>query len=75
VKRYFHTLKNKYKQFIFKKILNNGWIDNPNFQYAGFSGKAELYKGDRVILFKKKNEENISVVSIQAAGLCDKKLI
>lgn len=63
------------KNLSLKKILGDDWIYNPDFQYADFTGKAELHKGDRIILFKKGDEQEISVVSLQAIGLGDKKLI
>lgn len=64
------------KNLSLKKILgDDDWIYNPDFQYADFNGRAELHKGDRIILFRKGDEEAVSVVSLQAVGLCDKKLI
>lgn len=56
-----------------QKIVGNDWRYYPDFQYADFSGKAELHKADRIILFRKEND--VSVISLQAIGLCDKDLI
>lgn len=33
-----------------QKIVGNDWRYYPDFQYADFSGKAELHKADRIIL-------------------------
>lgn len=63
------------KNLSLKRILGDDWVYNPDFQYADFVGKAELHKGDRIILFRKGDEQDISVVSLQAIGLGDKKLI
>jgi len=63
------------KDLSLKKVLEDDWIYNPDFQYAGFDGTAELHKGDRIILFRRKNEKDIVVASFQAVGVCDKKLI
>lgn len=63
------------KDLSLKKVLEDDWIYNPDFQYASFDGTAELHKGDRIILFRRKNEKDIVVASFQAVGLCDKKLI
>ena len=56
-----------------QKVVGNDWRYYPDFQYADFSGKAELHKADRIILFRKEND--VSVISLQAVGLCDKDLI
>lgn len=63
------------KNLSLKKIVGDDWIYNPDFRYADFDGSAELHKGDHIILFSKKNERELSAVSLQAVGLCDKKLI
>jgi len=62
------------KDLSLQKILGDNWTYNPDFQYADFDGRAELHKGDRIILFRRKDDEDISVVSFQAVGLCDKEL-
>lgn len=62
------------KDLSLKKILGNDWTYNSEFQYEDFAGSAELHKGDRIILFRRKDKEDISAISFQAVGLCDKKL-
>ncbi len=56
-----------------QKVVGNDWRYYLDFQYADFSGKAELHKADHIILFRKEND--VSVISLQAVGLCDKDLI
>ncbi len=52
------------KNLSLEKLLGDDWIFYPDFKYADFDGSAELHKGDHIIVFKRKNEKDLSVASL-----------
>lgn len=63
------------KKLTLKNLLDDDWTFEPDFYYANVSGSAELYKNsDSMILFRKKDSKEVSVVRFHAILNYDKKL-
>lgn len=62
------------KDLSLKNLLDEDYIFEPDFNYADVPGSAELYGFDSVILYRKKDKKDVSVVRFHAILNYDKKL-
>lgn len=62
------------KDLSLKNLLEEDYTFEPDFNYADVPGSAELYGFDSVILYRKKDKKDVSVVRFHAILNYDKKL-
>lgn len=62
------------KDLSLKNLLDEDYTFELDFNYADVPGSAELYGFDSVILYRKKDKKDVSVVRFHAILNYDKKL-